>query len=120
VPIPVHWDVRRAIRLYRDGWSLRQISSDVGVAVSAVRTELLKVGVELWPAVHPARADVDTGSDCDCVTTRGLSWAQVAQRVEMTGIGASNPLPLGPEAAQPNDSPCRGKASSLPDTACIT
>ena len=31
MPIPVRWDVGRAIRLYRDGWSLRQISSDVGV-----------------------------------------------------------------------------------------
>ena len=53
MPIPVRWDVGRAIRLYGDDWSLRQISSDVGVAVSAVQTQLLKAGVEFrQPSPH--------------------------------------------------------------------
>ena len=87
MPIPVRWDVGRAIRLYSDGWSLRQISSDVGVAVSAVRTQLLKAGVEFRPAGHPARADVDTAQILRLRDDEGFSWAQVAQRVGMTTSG---------------------------------
>ena len=87
MPSAVRWDVARAIRLYRDGWTLRQISSDVGVAVSAVRTQLRKAGVELRPAVHPARADVDTAQILRLRDDEGLSWPQVAERVGMTTSG---------------------------------
>ena len=82
MPIAVRWDVARAIRLYRDGWILRQISSDVGVAVSAVRTQLRNAGVELRPAVHPARPDIDTAQIMRLRDDECLSWARWLSELE--------------------------------------
>lgn len=83
---PPGWDVERGARLYRQGWTLRQLAAEFGVRDSTtIRRKLIKVGVEM----RPARLPKGGPPTADLVRLRetGLTYAQIATEVDMTQAG---------------------------------
>jgi transcriptional regulator with XRE-family HTH domain len=79
-------DVKRAADLYAQGWSLRQIGAELGVHWSTVSQQLQKAGIAMrrgGPPAHPA----STPQILE-LRDKGLTWAEVAQQVDMTTSGA--------------------------------
>jgi hypothetical protein len=88
VPVPVGWDVDHAARLYRDGWTLRQIARKFGIAWSAVHTQLVAFGVEMRQKRKPlGRPDVDTEEIIYLREEVGCTWPEIAAEVRMTQSG---------------------------------
>ena len=79
-------DVKRAADLYGQGWILRQIGAELGVHWSTVSQQLQMAGVTMrrgGPSAHPASTQQILE-----LRNRGLTWTEVAERVDMTDSGA--------------------------------
>jgi hypothetical protein len=79
-------DVERAAELYAQGWTLSQIGAEMGVRSNVVHDHLRRAGVTMRPVgarTHPA----STKEILD-LRDHGLTWAEVAKRVDMTVSGA--------------------------------
>jgi hypothetical protein len=79
-------DVKRAAQLYAQGWTLSQIGAEMGVRSNVVHDHLRRAGVTMRPVgarTHPA----STKEILD-LRDQGLTWAEVAKRVDMTVSGA--------------------------------
>jgi orotate phosphoribosyltransferase-like protein len=79
-------DVKRAADLYAQGRTLRQIGAELGIHRSTVSQQLQKAGVTMrrgGPPAHPASTQQILE-----LRDQGLTWEEVADRVEMTVSGA--------------------------------
>ena len=79
-------DVERATELYAQGWTLSQIGAELGVRWNVVHDHLRRAGVTMRPVgapAHPASTEVILD-----LRDQGLTWAEVAKRVDMTVSGA--------------------------------
>jgi len=79
-------DVKRAADLYAQGWTLRQVGTELGVSSTTVSEQLRRAGVAMrrgGPPAHPASTQQIAE-----LRDRGLSWTEVAERVDMTRSGA--------------------------------
>src|SRR5512133_4328915 len=79
-------DVKRAADLYAQGWTLRQIADELGLTETTVSDQLRRAGVTMrrsGPPAHPASTDQIME-----LRDRGLTWSEVAERVDMTVSGA--------------------------------
>jgi hypothetical protein len=79
-------DVERAAELYTQGWTLSQIGAELGVRSNVVHDHLRRAGVTMRPIgapTHPA----STQQILD-LRDQGLTWTEVAKRVNMTVSGA--------------------------------
>jgi len=87
MPYSVRWDVERGVRLYQDGWTLREIAAELGIAWPTVRTQLKRAGVTMrGTGTHSF--DVSTEEIIRLRDEERLTWPQVGGRVGMTGPGA--------------------------------
>jgi hypothetical protein len=79
-------DVERAAKLYAQGWTLSQIGAELGVRSNVVHDHLRRAGVtmrRIGAPTHPA----STQEILD-LRDQGLTWTEVAKRVDMTVSGA--------------------------------
>jgi hypothetical protein len=79
-------DVKRAAELYAQGWTLSEIGAELGVRSNVVHDHLRLAGVTMRPVGapnHPA----STQEILD-LRDQGLTWTEVAKRVDMTVSGA--------------------------------
>jgi hypothetical protein len=78
-------DVERAAELYAQGWTLRQISTELGVHWATVSQQLHHASVPMrrGPPAHPAPTEQILE-----LRDQGVTWAEVAERVGMTVSGA--------------------------------
>jgi DNA-directed RNA polymerase specialized sigma24 family protein len=79
-------DVKQAADLYAQGWTLRQIGAELGLTATAVSDQLRRAGVTLrrsGPPAHPASTQQILE-----FRDQGLTWNEVADRVDMTASGA--------------------------------
>jgi hypothetical protein len=81
------WDVDRGVRLYQDGWTLREIAAEFGIAWPTVRTQLKRAGV-IMRGRGTHSFDVSTTEIIRLRDDERLTWSQVGERVGMTGPGA--------------------------------
>ena len=87
MPYAVRWDVDRGVRLYQDGWTLREIGAELGIAWPTVRTQLKRAGVTMRGTGMQGFA-VSTKEIVRLRDEERLTWSQVGERVGMTGPGA--------------------------------
>jgi hypothetical protein len=81
-------DVEPAADLYAQGWTLRQISAELGVHWSTVGQQLQSAGVTMrrgGPGAHPASTEWILE-----LRDQGLTWPEIAEHVDMTVSGAWN------------------------------
>jgi hypothetical protein len=79
-------DVKRAAELYAQGWTLSEIGAELGVQSNIIHDHLRRAGVTMRPVgarTHPA----STQEILD-LRDKGLTWTEVANRVDMTVSGA--------------------------------
>jgi hypothetical protein len=79
-------DVKRAAELYSQGWTLSEIGAELGVQSNIIHDHLRRAGVTMRPVgapTHPA----STQEILD-LRDKGLTWTEVANRVDMTVSGA--------------------------------
>ena len=79
-------DVKRAAELYAQGWTLSEIGAELGVQSNIIHDHLRRTGVTMRPVgapTHPA----STQEILD-LRDKGLTWTEVANRVDMTVSGA--------------------------------
>ena len=79
-------DVKRAADLYAQGWTLRQIGAELGVHWSTVSQQLHRAGISLRRGVPPAHSA--STEQILKLRDEGLTWNEVAKRVDMTVSGA--------------------------------
>jgi hypothetical protein len=74
-------DVQRAADLYAQGWTLRQISAELDLSATTVSQQLRRAGITMRRGVpaHPASTQ-----QIQELRDQGLSWTEVAKRVDMT------------------------------------
>jgi hypothetical protein len=87
-------DVERAAELYAQGWTLSQIGAELGVRSNVVHDHLRRAGVTMRPIgapTHPAF----TQEILD-LREQGLTWTEVAERVDMTVFRGMESLPERP------------------------
>jgi hypothetical protein len=79
-------DVERAADLYTQGWTLRQVGTELGVSSTTVSEQLRRAGVAVrrgGPPAHPTSTQQILE-----LRDQGLSWNEVAEQVGMTRSGA--------------------------------
>jgi hypothetical protein len=79
-------DVKRAGDLYAHGWTLRQIGAELGVHWSTVSQQLQRAGITVrrgGPPAHPGSTQ-----QIRELRHQGLTWNEVATKVDMTVSGA--------------------------------
>jgi hypothetical protein len=79
-------DVERAADLYTQGWTLRQIGAELGVAAATVSHQLRRAGVTMrrgGASAHPASTQQILE-----LRDHGLTWPEIAEQVDMTVSGA--------------------------------
>ena len=78
-------DVERAVDLYAQGWTLRQIGDEQGVSSTTVSDQLRRGGVTMrrGAPAHPAFTQQILK-----LRDQGLTWNEVAKQVDMTVSGA--------------------------------
>jgi DNA-directed RNA polymerase specialized sigma24 family protein len=79
-------DVNRAADLYALGWTLRQIGVELGLTATTVSDQLRRAGVTMrsaGPPAHPASTQQIVE-----LRDQGLTWSEVAEKVDMTVSGA--------------------------------
>jgi transposase len=75
-------DVKRAVDLYAQGWTLRQIGAELGVHWSTVSQQLQRAGITMrggTPPGHPASTQQILE-----LRDQGLTWTEVAEQIGMT------------------------------------
>jgi lambda repressor-like predicted transcriptional regulator len=78
-------DVQRAADLYVQGWTLRQIGTELGVHWSTVSQQLRSAGISMrsaGPAAHPASTQ-----QIVILRDQGMTWDEIAEQVGMTASG---------------------------------
>jgi lambda repressor-like predicted transcriptional regulator len=95
-------DVERAAELYAQGWTLRQISTELGVHWATVSQQLHHASVPLRRGAPAHPASTQTILE---LRDKGLTWNQVAQQVGMTASGVWSRY----RRAQPPKSPRLGR-----------
>jgi hypothetical protein len=109
-------DVQRAADLYAQGWTLRQISAELGVHWSTVSQHLKSAGVtirSIGPAAHPTSTEQILE-----LRDQGLTWNEVAKQVDMTVSGAWSPIG-GPSRRSPNGWAVGSRCSPAPLTSTL-
>lgn len=89
-------DVKLAADLYGQGWTLRQIAAKFGLTETTVSDQLRRAGVIMRPGGppgHPASTEQILE-----LRDQGLTWNEVAQRVDMTVSGVWSRCRRGPAA----------------------
>jgi hypothetical protein len=79
-------DVKRAADLYAEGWTLRQIGTELGVHSSTVSQQRRGAGISMrsaGPAAHPASTQQILE-----LRHQGMTWPEIAELVDMTVSGA--------------------------------
>jgi AraC-like DNA-binding protein len=79
-------DVNRAADLYALGWTLRQIAAELNLTQSTVSEQLHRAGVTMrrgGPPAHPASTQQIVE-----LRDQGLTWPEIAGKVDMTFSGA--------------------------------
>ena len=79
-------DVERAAELYAQGWTLSEIGAELSVQSNIVHDHLRRAGVTMRPVgapTHPASTE-----EILDLLDQGLTWTEVAKRVDMTVSGA--------------------------------
>jgi hypothetical protein len=79
-------DVERAADLYAQGWTLRQIGTELGLSSTTVSDQLRRAGVTMRRASPPAYS-ASTQQILE-LRDQGLAWNEVAKQVDMTVSGA--------------------------------
>jgi hypothetical protein len=79
-------DVKRAADLYTQGWTLRQVGAALGVHWSTVSEQLQSAGITMRSGGPPAHA-ASTQQILE-LRDQGLTWAEIAEQVDMTVSGA--------------------------------
>jgi hypothetical protein len=79
-------NVERAADLYTQGWTLRQIGTELGVSRTTVSEQLRGVGVTMRRAGASARP-ASTQQILE-LRGQGLTWPEIAEQVDMTVSGA--------------------------------
>jgi DNA-directed RNA polymerase specialized sigma24 family protein len=79
-------DIDRAADLYAQGWTLRQISAELGISSTTVSEQLCRAGDTMRRSGPPAHS----ASTQQILELRdgGLTWSEVAEEVDMTVSGA--------------------------------
>jgi DNA-directed RNA polymerase specialized sigma24 family protein len=98
MPDEIAWDVARATRLYREGWTLRQLAAEAGLQPNTVRRRLLKAGVAMRCRGVVRRGP--TTEELAQLRRGGLTYGDIGQRVGMSESGVRGRLRLtqGPSA----------------------
>jgi predicted DNA-binding transcriptional regulator AlpA len=79
-------DIERAADLYAKGWTLRQISAELGFSRTTVSEQLRQAGVPMrrgGPPAHPTSTQQILE-----LRDQDLSWTEVAEQIGMTRSGA--------------------------------
>jgi hypothetical protein len=79
-------DIKRAAELCAQGRTLSEIGAELGVRSNVVHDHLRRAGVTMRPVgapTHPASTQMILG-----LRDQGLTWTEVARRVDMTVSGA--------------------------------
>ena len=78
-------EVKRAADLYSQGWTLRQIGAELGVAATTVDYQLRSAAVTMrrGAPAHPASTQ-----QIFELRDQGLTWPEIAEQVDMTVSGA--------------------------------
>ena len=78
-------NVERAADLYAQGWTLRQISAELGLSATTVSQQLRRAGITMrrGAPAHPASTQRILE-----LHDQGLTWPEVANQVDMTVSGA--------------------------------
>ena len=79
-------DVERAADLYAQGWTLRQIGTELGLSSTTVSDQLRRAGVTMRRA-SPHAYSASTQQILE-LRDQGLAWNEVAKQVDMTVSGA--------------------------------
>jgi DNA-directed RNA polymerase specialized sigma24 family protein len=79
----------RAIELYAQGWSTRQIGTELGRDHSRIAKWLRRAGVQMRPQA-PRPMTVDTAVIVRLRDQDGLSFGQIAEQVGMSVPGATS------------------------------
>jgi hypothetical protein len=78
-------DVKRAADLYAQGWTVRQIGTELGVHLSTVGQQLRRAGVTMRSGGPSAPASTQRIVE---LRDQDLTWTEVAMQVDMTVSGA--------------------------------
>ena len=81
--------IRRAIELYAQGWSTRQIGAELGRDHSRIARWLRRSGVQMRPQA-PRPMNVDTALIVRLRDQDGLTFGQIAEQVGMSVPGATS------------------------------
>ena len=79
-------NIERAVDLYAQGWTLRQIGAELGVHWSTVSEQLQSAGVTMRRSGAPAHP-ASTQKILE-LRDQGLTWNEIAEQVDMTVSGA--------------------------------
>jgi hypothetical protein len=96
-------DVKRAADLYARGRTLRQIAAELGILWSTLSERLQSAGITRrsgGPPTHPASTQQILE-----LHDQGLSWNEVAKRVDMTVSGAWSWYRKAPATQAPTPRP---------------
>ena len=88
---------RRAIELYAQGWSTRQIGAELGRDHSRIARWLRRAGVQMRPPA-PKPMDVDTALIVRLRDQDGLTFGQIAEQVGMSVPGVTSRCRRGKQA----------------------
>jgi hypothetical protein len=78
-------DVEGAAELYAEGWTLRQIGTELGISRAAVGDQPRRAGVTMRRGARPHPASTQQILE---LRDQGLTWNEVARQVDMTVSGA--------------------------------
>ena len=77
-------DLERAVALYQQGHTVRQIAAELGMSYGRVAVHLRRAGVEMRAGAPSA--DVST-EEIIRLREQGLTWPEIAERVGMSAPG---------------------------------
>jgi len=80
-------DLERAVTLYQQGHTVRQIAVELGMSYGRVAVHLRRAGVEM--RAGPPSADVST-EEIIRLREQGLTWPEIGARVGMSAPGVAS------------------------------
>jgi IS30 family transposase len=93
------WTLKRAADLYAQGWTLREISAELGVHLNTVGEQLQRAGIIRRSGGPPHPASTQQIRE---LREQGLTWNEVAKQVDMTvpvpGAASGGPSHRSPHA----------------------
>ena len=82
-------NLERAIELYAQGWTTRQIGAELGRDHSRIARWLRRAGVQMRPPA-PKRMNVDTDQIFWLRDQEGMTFRQIAEQVGMSVPGVTS------------------------------